>query len=105
MRGGYAEFFDIICKKCNTPILLYQKDGHGMLKRLYLNRIFAPSSLECLQHETFNTAREIPDLLCWRCKTMIGHPILHHEGRYAFVLVRGNFTKRKARIERWEEIK
>jgi len=39
-RGGYSRLLDISCAKCGTHLFYYQKDGPGMLKRMYLDRIY-----------------------------------------------------------------
>lgn len=39
-RGGYSRLLDISCEHCQTHLFYYQKDGPGMLKRMYLDRIF-----------------------------------------------------------------
>lgn len=39
-RGGFSKLLDIRCRKCRQEICLYQKDGHGALYRLYIDRIF-----------------------------------------------------------------
>ena len=41
-RGGHSRFLHIFCESCEKPILLYQKDGPGQLKRMYLDRIHFP---------------------------------------------------------------
>ena len=38
-RGGYSRLFDIRCEKCGNHICYYQKDGPGILKRMYLDRV------------------------------------------------------------------
>jgi len=38
-RGGYSRWLLLNCEKCKNPIATYQKDGPGMLKRLYLDRM------------------------------------------------------------------
>lgn len=38
-RGGYSRLLDIACVNCNQHICFYQKDGPGLLKRMYLDRI------------------------------------------------------------------
>jgi len=42
-RGGYTRLLKIICEKCGSPVCLYQKDGPGNLRRMYLDRITDPS--------------------------------------------------------------
>ena len=83
----------ISCAKCGREILLYQKDGRGGLHRLYLNRILAPESLASLQN-TISSVKQLSMLRC-ECGVNIGMPMLHREGRLAFRLINGSYTKRK----------
>lgn len=83
----------IRCATCGEEILLYQKDGRGGLKRLYLNRILAPETLASLQ-DTIENEKQLTMLNC-KCGTHIGIPMLHREGRLAFRLIPGSFTKHK----------
>src|SRR5665811_342639 len=39
-RGGYSRLLQISCQKCEKQICLYQKDGPGNLRRMYIDRIF-----------------------------------------------------------------
>ena len=41
-RGGYSRLLKIDCQKCGSPICLYQKDGPGNLRRMYIDRINEP---------------------------------------------------------------
>lgn len=41
-RGGYSRLLRISCQKCAAPICLYQKDGAGNLRRMYVDRIVEP---------------------------------------------------------------
>lgn len=41
-RGGYSRLLKISCEKCDSLIGLYQKDGSGNLRRMYLDRIIEP---------------------------------------------------------------
>ncbi len=41
-RGGYSRLLKISCYKCGEPICLYQKDGPGNLRRMYVDRITEP---------------------------------------------------------------
>lgn len=38
-RGGYSRLLKIACQKCGEHICLYQKDGPGNLRRMYIDRI------------------------------------------------------------------
>lgn len=93
-RGGRAYFIDLICAKCDNVILKYQKDGNGTLKRCYLNRIFYPDELEKLQYSVRNL-NDFKNLVCKNCDSVIGTPMLHHEGRFAFKLRKGFWIKKR----------
>jgi len=41
-RGGYSRLLQISCQKCASLICLYQKDGSGNLRRMYIDRIDEP---------------------------------------------------------------
>ena len=83
-RGGSSRLLEISCRKCENEILIYQKDGPGSLKRLYLDRIFAPDNLINLQ--TLNL-KDIPVLKCKKCKEILGIPFIYKkEKRKAFRL-------------------
>ncbi len=94
-RGGSAVLLVIVCARCGCRVMLYQKDGHGGLHRLYLNRIMAPQSHAILQaDERIRTPKDLVNLACARCGNIIGTPMLHHEGRLAYRLRAGAFLKR-----------
>ena len=42
VRGGYSRLLQISCQKCGSLICLYQKDGPGNLRRMYIDRILDP---------------------------------------------------------------
>lgn len=42
-RGGDSKLLAISCQRCQSFICFYQKDGHGGLFRLYLDRVFEPA--------------------------------------------------------------
>lgn len=89
-RGGYSRFLNLYCTGCNNFILLYQKDGPGILKRLYMDRIFAPAELTDLQKIDYKE-----NLICKNCKNIIGFPIVYEkEKRKSFHLKQGTFTKK-----------
>lgn len=39
VRGGYSRLLNISCQKCDEHVCLYQKDGSGNLRRMYVDRI------------------------------------------------------------------
>jgi len=95
-RGGNSHFLDLFCAKCNQHLALYQKDGHGRLLRMYLDRIFEPQELSLLQSRIGGKA-EIPNLKCPRCGALIGTPMIYEvERRLAFRLIHGSFVKKKS---------
>ncbi len=96
-RGGYSRLLEIKCEKCSNPIALYQKDGPGPLKRMYLDRIFFPGKLAKLQNVAI---KKIPNLICSKCKQIIGIPYIYQkEKRPAFRLFEGSVTKKIAKIK------
>ena len=43
VRGGYSRFLQISCQECGSLVCVYQKDGPGNLRRMYLDRINNPT--------------------------------------------------------------
>jgi hypothetical protein len=94
-RGGSARMLDIHCAKCAAWVLKYQKDGVGQLLRCYLNRIFAPPEFAVLQHNpTIREPKDMPNLVCPNCKTVIGTPMRYEDGRLAYRLMKGTYAKK-----------
>jgi hypothetical protein len=91
-RGSISATWLISCTGCDNELLVYQKDGRGVLKRAYLNRIRAPEQLARLQ-DVCATASELHPLICDACHSLIGTPMLHWEGRLAFRLILGSWRK------------
>lgn len=82
-RGGYSRLLRICCEKCEAKICLYQKDGPGLLKRMYIDRMIDP--------EVSTTKK---DLSCPGCKELVGvHIIYKKEQRPAYRLFVGSVTK------------
>lgn len=97
-RGKVAEMWDICCGKCGAKILLYQKDGRGKLHRTYLNRIFDPPFYKNLQDDPSLNTKTMPPLTCPKCNELVGYPMLHREGRLAYFLRSGAWSKNKSEI-------
>lgn len=94
-RGGYSRFLLLCCEKCKNQIALYQKDGPGILKRLYFDRIFAPKDLKTDEN-----------LICKKCKAVVGVPMVYEkEKRLAFRLFAGAIEKKIVKSEQLEKIK
>lgn len=95
-RGGYSRMLDIMCRKCETSVAIYQKDGPGNLRRMYLDRIFSPEELTGLQHENL---KDIPPLKCPKCGEILGTPYIYaKEKRKAFRLYQDAVTKRIRKV-------
>lgn len=85
-RGGYSRWLLLSCEKCKQPVLLYQKDGPGILKRLYVDRITVP--VELIKKQTQN-------LVCKKCKTVLGvFTMYKKENRPAYRLFVGALEKK-----------
>ena len=96
-RAGYSRLLEIKCEKCGNLVALYQKDGQGALKRMYLDRIFSPEKLTKLQNVTI---KKIPNLICSKCKQIIGIPYIYQkEKRPAFRLFEGSVTKKIVKVK------
>ena len=95
-RGGHSRFLNIHCEHCDAKTLVYQKDGPGPLKRLYLDRIFAPENLANFQKLPIN---KIPNLTCSKCKSVLAIPYIYQkEQRKTFRLFVGAVTKNITKI-------
>lgn len=91
-RGGYSRLLDISCEKCGTHLFYYQKDGPGMLKRMYLDRIYGSKKYAGLQNAH---VKSVPQLTCPNCKQLIGVPYIYaKENRLAFRLFVGAVVKK-----------
>ncbi|MEO5928276.1 MAG: hypothetical protein ABIO72_06120 [Patescibacteria group bacterium] len=88
-RGGYSRLLEIGCTKCGHAICLYQKDGPGILKRMYVDRMLRSDKLQNL------TLKELPQLACSSCKEHVGVPFIYKkENRLAYRLFVGSVAKK-----------
>lgn len=91
-RGGYSRLLDISCGKCSEHLFFYQKDGPGILKRMYLDRIF---DSEKYSGNEKSSLMSIPQLICSKCNTVIGIPYIYEkENRLAYRLFVGGVVKK-----------
>ena len=87
-RGGRSRWLSVSCEKCKTPILIYQKDGPGILKRLYIDRIVLP-------------VPSVKNLTCSKCKTLLGVRMVYKkENRFAYRLFAGAVGKKIVKAEK-----
>jgi hypothetical protein len=85
------------CEKCCQPIAVYQKDGPGILKRLYLDRISAPQELG---------GGGIKNLVCGNCGVLLGVKYIYEkENRPAYRLFAGAISKKVVKGNEALEIK
>ncbi|MFA7201505.1 MAG: hypothetical protein WC099_00645 [Candidatus Paceibacterota bacterium] len=97
VRGGSSKFLNISCSQCGTFVALYQKDGIGSLKRMYLDRISAPEELTQLRNYPLE---KISPLTCTKCKEIMGIPFLYEkEKRPSFRMIHGSFSKKVEKIK------
>ncbi len=86
VRGGYSRLLDISCEHCGQHLFYYQKDGPGILKRMYLDRIIS-SNIDIST-----------DLVCPECQKLLAVRIIYEkENRPALRLFVGSVTKKIAK--------
>ncbi len=96
-RGGYSRFLEVSCHHCDKVILIYQKDGPGELKRMYLDRIIAPESLVTLQTLPIS---KVSELVCPKCKYILAIAYVYpKEKRNAFRLFVGAVNKKVTKLK------
>jgi hypothetical protein len=81
-RGGTSRILDVSCDHCHTHVAFYQKDGPGILKRMYVDRFIdsKPASKE---------------LHCPKCDRFLGVRITwEKEQRAAYRLFAGSVAKK-----------
>ncbi len=86
-RGGYTRMLKISCRKCASPICLYQKDGPGSLRRMYIDRIIEPE---------VSLSRK--DLSCANGHLVGIKFVYEKEKRLAFRLFVDSITKKIAKV-------
>jgi hypothetical protein len=80
-RGGYSRLLEISCSSCNEKLFDYQKDGPGIIKRLYTDRI--------------NGDMKNQDLKCKNCDKLLGSlTIYKKENRPAYAIIPGTIKKK-----------
>ncbi len=92
VRGGHSSFLEISCHHCDKKTLIYQKDGPGELKRMYLDRIVSPENIVELQKLSI---KKVPNLVCTKCKYILAIPYVYpKEKRSAYRLFMGAVNKK-----------
>ena len=80
-RGGYSTILEISCSSCNKKLFNYQKDGPGIIKRMYIDRIYGDVKGQ--------------NLKCKNCNKLIGSlTIYQKESRPAYSIKYGTIKKK-----------
>ena len=96
-RGGYSRLLEISCEGCGEFLGFYQKDGPGLLKRMYLDRIYKSKDYSDLGDKSFKL---LPQLICKKCGRLLGVPIIYEkENRFAFRLFQGAVVKKIVKVD------
>src|SRR5690349_8812410 len=85
-RGGYSRLLTIYCSKCGTELFDYQKDGPGIIKRIYVDRI---------RGKRYNEQ----SIICSSCGNLIASlGVYEKENRPAYNVVLGTISKKIKKI-------
>jgi hypothetical protein len=96
-RGTHSRLINLHCSGCETLFAIYQKDGPGNLKRLYLDRIFYPKELTNLDSKPLD---KVPNLKCLICKEDIGTLYIYKkENRKAFKVYQDMIIKKIRKLK------
>lgn len=96
IRSGESRLLDLHCRACDTVFAVYQKDGSGHLRRMYMDRIVSPDSLVGLQNTNID---EIDPIRCSGCNVIVAMPYIYKkEKRNAFRVFRDSVIKRITKI-------
>lgn len=81
-RGGTSRVLDVRCEHCDSHITYYQKDGPGLLKRMYVDRFI-------------DVKPNAEQLTCVSCNRSVGILINYKkENRAAYQLFVGSVKKK-----------
>jgi len=95
-RGSYSRLLNLHCRVCGKLFAVYQKDGSGNLRRLYMDRILYPKKLTNLEKKSLN---KVKVLKCSKCKEEIGTPFIYKkEKRKAFKVYQDAIVKKVRRL-------
>jgi hypothetical protein len=96
-RGTHSRLLNLYCRPCGTLFAIYQKDGPGNLRRLYMDRFAYPKSLTNLEKKPLN---KIKALKCPKCKEDIATPYIYKkENRKAFKVYQDMIVKKIRKLK------
>ena len=82
VRGGTSRVLDVSCEGCGAHVAHYQKDGPGLLKRMYVDRFI-------------DVSPKGANLVCGSCDRVVGNLIDYKkEDRPAYRLYVGAVKKK-----------
>jgi len=85
-RGGYSRLLEISCSSCDEKLFNYQKDGPGIIKRMYVDRIYSDVRGSALK--------------CKKCNNLIGNlTVYEKENRPAYAIKTGVIKKKIIKLE------
>ena len=97
-RGTHSRLVNLHCRVCGNLFAIYQKDGPGNLRRLYMDRIFHPKKLTNLQDKPLN---KISTLKCSKCNEDIATPYIYtKENRKAFKVYQDMVVKKIRKLKK-----
>jgi ribosomal protein S27E len=105
-RGAPHKFLYIMCAGCNTPAMVYQKDGPGRLLRCYSDRIVWPPELVDRQRDlTAETVKSAGNIACSECEQVLATPMVYKpENRPAYHVMQGTIHMQKGPTQTPEAI-
>ena len=96
-RGSHSRLLNLHCRVCDKVIAVYQKDGPGNLRSLYMDSIVYPNNLTNLENKPLN---KIKTLKCSKCKEDIATPYIYSkENRKAFKVYQDMIVKKIRKLK------
>ena len=94
-RGGASRLLEISCVACGAKVCHYQKDGPGILKRMYVDRMVGVDGAKGAKE-----AKGTKGLDCPECGASLGVRMIYKiEDRPAFRLFVGAVTKKVVKAQ------
>jgi len=97
-RGGYSRLLNLHCRKCDYIFAIYQKDGSGNLRRMYMDRILGPEDFVGLENKNIEN---IEPIRCQNCNFLVAMPFIYKkENRKAFRVFQDAVIKRIKKLDK-----
>ena len=96
-RGGYSRLLIISCEECGRHICDHQKDGPGILRRIYLDRISNSKKYSGLRDVSIG---KIPPMKCDPRDRILGVCVNYDkENRLTYCMFVGVATKKRSKTQ------